>query len=151
MNKTPKNMKWITMDKITDFLNDNEIKFGIDYDNACITIPLTVSRQWEESVVRKAKSDFNALIKWKSYNQLKELVPACWITAMRWAKWYTKSHEHPEYKEIYNLWYDYFSNLDNQKEFSKKQMCDFAFWYHNWLLNSKRKDPEEELENFLKL
>lgn len=34
-------------------------------------------------------------------------------------------------------------------EETKKLMCDFAYWYHNWLLNRERRSPEEELDKFL--
>ena len=34
-------------------------------------------------------------------------------------------------------------------EETKKLMCDFADWYHNWLLNRDRKSPEEEITRFL--
>ena len=34
-------------------------------------------------------------------------------------------------------------------EETKKLMCDFADWYHNWLLNRERRSPEEELDKFL--
>ena len=34
--------------------------------------------------------------------------------------------------------------------YTKKEVLDFAYWYHNWLLNSQRGDVEEEFNDFIK-
>lgn len=35
------------------------------------------------------------------------------------------------------------------EERMKKQMCDFAYFYHNWLTNRERRDVETELKGWL--
>jgi len=35
--------------------------------------------------------------------------------------------------------------------YDKKFVLDFSYWYHNWLLNSERRDVEIELEKFKRM
>jgi hypothetical protein len=34
--------------------------------------------------------------------------------------------------------------------YTKKEVLDFAYWYHNWLLNRDRWDVEVEFDDFIK-
>lgn len=40
-------------------------------------------------------------------------------------------------------------SLDSQW-YTKKEVLDFAYWYHNWLLNRDRWDVEVEFDDFIK-
>ena len=54
--------------------------------------------------------------------------------AMKWILWEAKSR---------------IQAIDGWNEMiSKKLALDFADWYHNWLLNSERRDVEEEFKKF---
>lgn len=35
--------------------------------------------------------------------------------------------------------------------YTKELVLEFAFWYHNWLLNRERKSVEQEFERFLEI
>ena len=34
--------------------------------------------------------------------------------------------------------------------YTKKEVLDFAYWYHNWLLNRYRQEVEVEFDDFIK-
>ncbi len=60
--------------------------------------------------------------------------------------------------EYYSEWQQALLDLKNEisslpsdtQWYTKKEVLDFAYWYHNWLLNRDRWDVEVEFDDFIK-